>query len=704
MARVCVVAALAGSFLAGIALGEVRKFTLEQPGARNLGVWRLTNDPAVRDEANYHNIQCWSPNGRYTCHTHWGGSEGPGGKGSAEIHVVDLATGEDRLVDRGINPRWAPRSNRLFFAHYTNDGKPPTETGVAVIMYDADTGERQVITHGVECPGGLDATETWFFGTQRFRGQKPEFVTVRCRVQPNAPLEILKGAPNSHGYVIINPRHPVLKMRAKDPQGGPLSCKSALFNLDGSNLRIGVILAEGGHICWRGDGEFLLLGNKQVCGRPWDKPFPSDIEVMSWGRMGDICPADTNGRYIVGGNLNIADTRSGDWWTVVVPHSNIVYPMAGDNSELIDINPKGSPDGTKIHFSSTRDLENLVIATLVEFDPKKPDVIRVDKTDGFDASGDMVCGHEVIGYARKTPTTFEGLTRQKYGTRQAPIGRKAPHFFPFSAFALSAADRARARPDGAMVAAKIPADNPLLYQRQGDCYVVVARRPFAPHLRLDGGRVELIPGENHAETRGYRLLRNGQPLSPGLLASGAGVDLSPGEYTAVAVEWSGLESPASLALKLAAPARAVVLPDAPAGFSWTSETWRIDGKPAARDQAVKAPAAAMELVHLHDGVIAREEWRQGDRASRVDLNAEGKPIRHLQYAGGRLARRTYKTPDGLLASEETFGEDGFKTEYVTYFTDPALAGKETDHWWYSRGSPVKRVRRGETEFDLSVRP
>ena len=66
---------------------EVERLTVSQPGVRNLGVWRLTNDPAIRDEANYHNIQCWSPNGRYTCHTHWAGAEGPGGKASAaEIH------------------------------------------------------------------------------------------------------------------------------------------------------------------------------------------------------------------------------------------------------------------------------------------------------------------------------------------------------------------------------------------------------------------------------------------------------------------------------------------------------------------------------------------------------------------------------------------------------------------------------------------
>ena len=84
------------------AAGEVRRFTLRQKGTRNLGLWRLTDDGAIRDEANYHNIRCFSPNGRYTCYTHWGGNGQPGGKASAEIHIVDLLTGEDRRVDKGI--------------------------------------------------------------------------------------------------------------------------------------------------------------------------------------------------------------------------------------------------------------------------------------------------------------------------------------------------------------------------------------------------------------------------------------------------------------------------------------------------------------------------------------------------------------------------------------------------------------------------
>ncbi|MDP6355211.1 MAG: hypothetical protein QF473_08935, partial [Planctomycetota bacterium] len=186
---------------------EIQKFKVNQPGTRNFGVWRLTNDPAIRDEANYHNTQCWSHNGRYTCYTHWGGNEGPGGKASAEIHIIDLKTGEDRFVDKGISPRWANNHNWLFFCHWTGDGKPPYETGTQVIRYDADAGKKMVITFGMEAPYSLDSTDTWLYGSQRYRGRKPEFIAGRVRNQASSRIQNLPEAPNRHAHVHANPVH-----------------------------------------------------------------------------------------------------------------------------------------------------------------------------------------------------------------------------------------------------------------------------------------------------------------------------------------------------------------------------------------------------------------------------------------------------------------------------------------------------------------
>ena len=116
---------------------------------------------------------------------------------------------------------------------------------------------------------------------------------------------------------------------------------------------------------------------------------------------------------------------------------------------------------------------------------------------------------------------------------------------------------------------------------------------------------------------------------------------------------------------------------------------------------MKAPEATMELVHLHDGIIATETWRKGRRVERVDLNEDGKPIRLCRFANGRMVERLYKTPTGVLSSREVYGPDGFKTEYVKFDTRPGRGGREYDHWWYERGKPVKRAKRKKVMFDAT---
>ena len=705
---------LAGLVAVSACPGEIVRFAPDQPGTRNLGVWRLTHDPATRDEANYHNIQCWSHNGRYTCYTHWGGERGPGGKASADIHVVDLATGDDRRVDGGINPRWANHHNWLFYCHWTGDGTQPFETGTHVVRYDADTGEKMVIGAGMECPGSVDSTDTWLYGTQRFRGRTPQYVAARLRTQPDIAAgragdlpkpELIVGAPNQHGYVHLNPCHPVIMVRTKGGSSQDLyDAQRTLFDLDGTNHRAGAVWAEAGHLCWSGDGQYLLIGNRQVCGRAWETPFPSDLRVFSWGSLGDVCPCGRSGRFICGGNLRMIDTRSGDAWDVVHPYSGIVYPMEGDHSTLSDIDPKGSPDGTKIHFHSTRDINDPVSAAVTGHDAKAPDVIRVDTTDGFPESGDLVARWEVIGYARKTATTFEGLTRRKLDTRAAPaLVTKVRRLFPLSAFVLTGETRTRAKPIGPIVAAGFPPSHPLAYQRYTDCYIAVCRKPCRPHLRVHEGVVELIPGESHWEIRGYRVMRNGAPIADKLFAAGDELDLSAaGTYTATAVEWSSLESLPSLELEVPAPTRARVLEAVPPNFSWTRRVWRVEGRVVPPEGAAAAPQAVMELVHLHDGVIAREAWQEGKKVPREDLNAEGRPIRRREFRAGSLREQTYRTPGGLLASRELFGDDGFKTEYVRLDVRPGREGRELEHTWYVRGRPVKQLKRGKLVFDRTA--
>ncbi|MBN1675002.1 MAG: hypothetical protein JXR37_28425 [Kiritimatiellae bacterium] len=684
---------------------EIRKF---RAAGRNFGVWRLTHDPAIRDEADYHNIQCWSSNGRYTCYTHWGGDEGPGGKDSAEVHVVDLATGEDRLVDEGINPRWAKHSHRLFYCHFTHNGKPWHETGTQLIRYDADTGEKVVITHGMLTPSGLDPDDKWVYGTQRFKNRTPQYNTVRARNMPGSALEVLKDAPSLHHRLVINPRHPAIAVRDKQSSTG------TVMDLEGKNHRaINHKTFENGHCGWRGDGEYWVIGDGPGRGRKWNETYPGDLEVFTWGQTGgDISPCGNSGRYVCF-ESGILDIRSGDHWWLVHHGSGIIWPMPGDLSHIVDINSKGSPDGTKIHFNTTCDIENLVMTGITKWDEKEPDVLHVESTAGFPASGDLVLDgktKEVVGYERKTETTFEGLTRRKYDTRRADA--KTRLVSPLSRFLLSPADKARlgGKPPrhmrGLFVRHGLPADHPLVFQRQSDCYVAVARLPFPPHLRARGGAVELIPGEAHWETRGYRLLRDGKPIGEELSSPGASFSIAAaGVYTAVAVEWSGLESPPSLPLSVRQPSAGRVLREKPADFEWARDVWKVAGKTVSEPEAGRAAQAVRETVHLHDGLIAREVWERGAKARHIDFNEQGKPIRHLDYEDGVLRKRYFKNPGGELGIVEWFGRDGFKTEYVMYdVVNPANKGGEKDHTWYDHGHVTRCVRAGKLVFDAKEKP
>jgi hypothetical protein len=315
----------------------------------------------------------------------------------------------------------------------------------------------------------------------------------------------------------------------------------------------------------------------------------------------------------------------------------------------------------------------------------------------------MVCSYEVVGYGKKTATTFEDLTRRKYGTRPAPdMVRKVRAIFPLSAFVLSEQDKARTGPDASMVRAGIAETNPLLYQRQTDCYVVVTRLPDPPHLRLKDERVELIPGESHWETRGYRILCDGRPVMASQCQPGSTFTLSgSGTYTAISVEWSGLESPPSLPLDIQTGTGGCVLKDKPDDFAWTRSVWQVQGKTVSSAEAMNAPHATMKLEHLHDGAIACEEWVNGRRTCWVDLNERGKPIRRQEFQDGKLKKRIYTTPEGFLASEEFFRQDGFKTEYVRYYTREDRRGTEYSRWWYEQGRPVRMTKRGEVVFDTT---
>ncbi len=640
----------------------------------NLGVWRLTADPAIRHHANYHNTQCWSPNGRYVCYTRYGGANA-GSESTSTVHLYDTHADSTSQVGQGDSPRWAKRHNWLFYVDYSRN-KPRLRTS-DVVWVDVESGRRTIIAAGPgpEMLGETDGQDRWLYGALRFRGQTPEFQVIRIDISAEGGYERLPEVEGSQ--LLPNPRYPVFFTR-QDHRDDPFAATRWWYELDGTNRRIAVPTLQQCHMCWLGNGEYLLLGNGLIRGRRWDQPFPSDIHILAAVGVGDVSPCGTSGRYVCGDRV-VADLRSGDGFIYIDPLSIICFPKrVGDASGIYDADPKGSPDGTKICFVSNYDLEHHPVTRITETLRKGEDRLAVESTAGFPASGAICVQREVIGYRRLTPTTFEGLTRGLHDTAQAALaaGRTVTSF---EARCLTDTQwQLLGQASSPMRKTIGKAESPLLRQRQTDVYVAVVRKPDRPWLQAVGDTLQLVPGENHAETMGYRLLRSGQPYGDRLFRPGTSVPLEgPGDYQAVAVECSGLASDPSNVAQAGRGGTLQILAEKPEDFAWSADRWTN----AAQD--------ARERVHRYDGLIRREVFAAGALAGAEDLNAAGQATRRVSYHRGKIAEREYFTSDNVRVSREVFTLDGHIAETLYYARDGST---ESEHWWFDGGMPVKLVR------------
>jgi hypothetical protein len=392
----------------------------------------------------------------------------------------------------------------------------------------------------------------------------------------------------------------------------------------------------------------------------------------------------------------LADTRSGDGWIVLKTHSVICYPGSEDSSGPYDIDAKGSPDGTKIAFISNYDLKNGAYTEITK--EIRGDQFVVKSTKGFPEQGRLVAvtgfHREVLSYDRKTDTTFEGLKRGLYGTpvSSPEVGQILTSF---ETRLIS-----RDKWDGLPLPAKsireiIPdEDSPLRKQRSSDIYVAVVRLPDRPFLRKIGDHLELIPGENHWETYGYHIYRGDRKITKSPIRPGTFYTFQESaSYSAVAVEWSGLESEKSFALQIEAGELLRIREDEPSDFTWTTSRCSINGKVVTMYEMENSSEAVKEIVHRYDGVIHKEWYNWGQIVERHDLNLTGFPTRKLYYQNGTLSRREYHNEHGGHISTEYFDPEGYITESVQYNKmDGEL--RESSHWWYQKGAPIKNISRG----------
>jgi len=298
-------------------------------------------------------------------------------------------------------------------------------------------------------------------------------------------------------------------------------------------------------------------------------------------------------------------------------------------------------------------------------------------------------GGEVLSYRRKTPTSFEGITRGLYGTNaEAGIG-KGQTLMSFETLLIPPDDRPqRILPPKGIRSIVRDMNSALMWQRSSDLYVAVVRLPDRPFLRRTADAVELIPGEDHWEVAGYHIYCDDERITDKPLAAGRSFPLPrSGVYRAVAIEWSQLASERSRPLELEGPVTLHVLAEKPVDFSWTLSRYMVEGREASETEAMDAPEAVREIVHRTDGVIAREWLERGQIVRRHDRNQDGQATRRLFYQDGRLVRREYYDRTGKRVSTERFDADGFMTE--------SIHGR--NHWWYQHGVP-QRFQKGSAVF------
>jgi hypothetical protein len=298
----------------------------QTPGnGRNLGVWRHTHNPLIRDHPNYHNTNSWSPNGRYVCYTHVGFRKLTRGRrekqiAPPEVHVFDLHEDADRHIGPGLAPRWARTRNLLLYVDERRRewGDPSRPI---VFCVDVDGGRRFTMGEGVGRLGETDAEDRWIFGAA-ISAENRQARTVRVPVRPGAQADVLQGVAGAQW--LPNPRHPVFFTR-HDHKDEPFGSTRCFFDLDGGNKRMAVPTVQQCHMSWLGNGEYLLLGNGPVRGRRWDEPYPSNVHVLSRISLGDVSPCGRSGRYVCGDSV-VADLRSGDGWRTVNPLNMLCYP------------------------------------------------------------------------------------------------------------------------------------------------------------------------------------------------------------------------------------------------------------------------------------------------------------------------------------------------------------------------------------------
>lgn len=638
-------------------------------------LWHIPGDVYSKNGTGYFTDDCWSRDGRYIGHNdHYKDSK-----------IIDFHKMKTIRLPGGTLPSWRVNENTAVFL-----------TGSTLRMLRMDDMKSTTISETVGeggRMGNIDCNDEYVYVWATPDG------VVRYPLKEGGKVELC----NAKGSKVdANPFYPVVNIKRADGKQ-PLGLGGLWMNLDGSKqawMNPGMMRH---HSSWLGDGSYFILGDGPVRGRKWNEPYPSNVHLLSPVDAGDFNPLGTSGRWtIAGGNggkgiIRSADLRSGDLNFEFNSFSAIALPAGtGDKSGYYDSEPKGSPDGTKFIFGTTCDLTEIPHAFVVA--DQDGTTVEVTSTEGFPQSGyfahsdPIVNGCTIAEYKSKTKTSFQGVVGRAFGTAGSGL-KEGSWITPWEDRLLPREGFKPTRKSNSANYAKKKgmAGTPLQYQRNLQSYIAIVRNPDAPWMRKTAAGAELIPGENHRETRGYFIFSDGVKLNNEPVSPGETFTVSkPGTYTASAIEWFGLESGQCGSVKLSAPGEIRIRESKPDDFSWTAPRWIVGGKETSLAAARKASSARRETVHRVDGVIAVAESRNGKMKTRVDLNKDGKAIRRCFYEGGQMVKREYYTRDDKLDARELFDDEGFITEQMIHFH----GGKTPDmHWYIEKGVPQKLISK-----------
>jgi hypothetical protein len=518
-------------------------------------LWQLTNSPKVNLTHLYHNVDAFSPDGRYLAYAANCPYSDKVSERPQEVFVYDLLDREICFSSPGAYQVWSPTQNTLVF-----------QCADTIQAMNFETGEKYlIIKRNGLVPGSVDHRGKWLFCfyNKHYFLEKEVGNIERVKMDSSGEIETIFRSGKSEWLCNprANPSQDVLVVRQYQrisPDMDSVKAVRMLFmDSDGANVRPVSTGNEWHHHCWSGDGEWYIMGGRR---KRWNAA--PDVPWIPLGYAGQgfnhTGPCGRDGRFLTGDYANdllyIFNLLTFETTLLSAPLSNTI-----PYSKNADPHAIGSPDGTKIVFDSLFDLGAGAVSLLAKSLGKEDIVLQVDNGKMFPENGHLIVGnscrgYEIIQYQNKENNFFKGCRRglqmdvEKWmSTEKTTIGMLPTAFGAGTTVMDFNAVFNGTRP------------------KEPEIYIQVIRPPQTP-VNVNASRnekdVEVTWDTpcNHLEIKEYMIYRK-ENDSDWLFVGRTSYDTcvyrdeQPGSkaclYAVTSVEWCGLESDKSLTTPLA---------------------------------------------------------------------------------------------------------------------------------------------------------